>query len=115
MSMYSKIPPSLFNHPNITILMAAWIRFASHRIKRATAMKTIKKDKMGNHCLPALKNSCNHPVTIKESFMAAATPIIMAMKENIATIKPRLTPLMMASASKITKTMSNIIARQFIF
>jgi len=111
---YSTIPPSLFNQPNIATLIAACIKLASQRTKKITAIITIKKDRIGSHCLPVLNECCSQFATIYDSFMAAAMPIIIARKENTATIKPRLIPFITARTSSIKKIMSIIIGKNLV-
>ena len=103
------MPPILLSQPNIVISKAAWIRLATHRTKRITLINTIPNDNMGSHVPFTPNDCCNQLATIKESFIAAATPIIIAKKENKATTKPRLNPFITASTSRIQKMMSIII------
>lgn len=88
---------------------AACIRLATKRTSIITPENTSKKERTGNHFPLILNDCCNQADVKKESFMAAATPIIIAKNENTATIKPRLIPLIMASTSNMQKNISIIM------
>ena len=53
---------------------------------------------------------CSHTAIVDDSFSAAAKPIIIAAKENMATINPLLYPFIIATIKINTKRTSINIA-----
>lgn len=106
--IYNNAPPNLLIHPIKTRSNPTSIREAHHLTNKVTATITIIKDNAGSQRIPTLVLCCSHNATVADNFIAAARPMIMAIKENTANTRPFCKPLTIASTISIAKMMSII-------
>ena len=87
---YRTTPPIRLAHPSIMVSKVFWINLPPQLTSKTTTKKTKAKAMNGNHFDEILVLFSIQPATIVDNFKAAANPIIKAIMENNAMIRPLL-------------------------
>ena len=104
--IYNKIPPDLFNQPNIAKSKTASKALAIIFTKIKVEINTSKNAIAGSHTIEKSECFCIKAASFSLKYMAAIKPAICPIKEKRAAIRPFFKPLRTAPKIRRMKNTS---------